>query len=85
MIVDSTPLLAVTDAAVLAAGADGVLMMARYGRTKREELAHAIGSLQGVGAPMLGTVFTMLPTRGGSSVQLRLRLLRRREPTGSAA
>ncbi|MDF2899540.1 MAG: lipopolysaccharide biosynthesis [Rhodococcus erythropolis] len=67
VIVDSTPLLAVTDAAVLAAGADGVLMMARYGKTKREELAHAIGSLQGVGAPMLGTVFTMLPTRGGSS------------------
>jgi receptor protein-tyrosine kinase len=67
VIVDSTPLLAVTDAAVLAAGADGVLMMARYGKTKREELAHAVGSLHGVGAPMLGTVFTMLPTRGGSS------------------
>jgi receptor protein-tyrosine kinase len=67
VIVDSTPLLAVTDAAILAAGADGVLMMARYGKTKREELAHAVGSLDGVGAPMLGTVLTMLPTRGGSS------------------
>lgn len=67
VIVDSTPLLAVTDAAILAAAADGVLMMARFGKTKRDELSHAVGSLEGVGAPMLGTVFTMLPTRGGSA------------------
>lgn len=67
VIVDSTPLLAVTDAAILAAAADGVLMMARFGKTKRDELSHAVASLEGVGAPMLGTVFTMLPTRGGSA------------------
>ncbi|MGN7780852.1 polysaccharide biosynthesis tyrosine autokinase [Mycolicibacterium sp. 22603] len=67
VIVDSTPLLAVTDAAILAAGADGVLLMARFGKTKRDELAHAVGSLEGVGAPILGTVFTMLPNRGSSS------------------
>lgn len=67
VIVDSTPLLAVTDAAILAAAADGVLMMARFGKTKRDELAHAVGSVEGVGASMLGTVFTMLPSRGSSS------------------
>ncbi|WP_370332373.1 polysaccharide biosynthesis tyrosine autokinase [Mycolicibacterium hippocampi] len=66
VIVDSTPLLAVTDAAILAAGADGVLIMVRFGQTKREQLTHAVGSLESVGAPLLGAVFTMVPTRGGS-------------------
>ncbi|WP_178360991.1 polysaccharide biosynthesis tyrosine autokinase [Mycolicibacterium hippocampi] len=67
VIVDSTPLLAVTDAAILAAGADGVLVMARFGQTRREQLTHAVGSLESVGAPLLGAVFTMMPTRGNSS------------------
>lgn len=67
VIVDSTPLLAVTDAAILAAGADGVLIMARFGQTRRDQLAHAVGSLEGVGAPLLGAVFTLMPTRGGSA------------------
>lgn len=67
VIVDSTPLLAVTDAAILAAGADGVLIMTRYGYTKRDQLAHAVGSLKDVDAKLLGTVFTMVPARGGSS------------------
>lgn len=67
VIVDSTPLLAVTDAAILAAAADGVLLVSRYGQTKREQLAHAVSSLESVGAPLLGTVFTLMPTRGGAS------------------
>lgn len=67
VIVDSTPLLAVTDAAILAAAADGVLIMTRFGQTKREQLGHAVGNLQSVGAPLLGAVFTMMPTRGGAS------------------
>ncbi|GAA1691086.1 chromosome partitioning protein [Mycolicibacterium murale] len=67
VIVDTTPLLAVTDAAILAAGADGVLLVARFGQTKREQLTHAVGSLESVGASILGAVFTMTPLRGGSA------------------
>jgi capsular exopolysaccharide synthesis family protein len=67
VIVDSSPLLAVTDAAILAASADGTLMMARYGQTKREQLAHAVGSLEDIEASLLGVVLTMTPTRGSSS------------------
>ena len=67
VILDSTPLLAVTDAAILAAGADGALIMARHGHTRRDQLAHAVGSLESVGAPVLGAVFTMAPSRKGSS------------------
>lgn len=67
VVVDSSPLLAVTDAAILAANSDGALVIARYGQTKREHLAHAVGTLEDVGAPLLGAVFTMTPTRGDAS------------------
>ncbi|MDG4664227.1 polysaccharide biosynthesis tyrosine autokinase [Mycobacterium sp. 236(2023)] len=67
VIVDSTPLLAVTDAAILAAGGDGVLLVARFGHTKLDQLEHAVGNLESVGAPLLGAVFTLMPTRGSSS------------------
>ncbi|WP_199253949.1 polysaccharide biosynthesis tyrosine autokinase [Mycolicibacterium mengxianglii] len=67
VIVDSTPLLAVTDSAILAAGADGVLIISRFGQTKREQLVHAVRNLSDVGATLLGAVFTMTPTRGGAS------------------
>jgi receptor protein-tyrosine kinase len=64
VIVDSAPLLAVTDAAVLATHADGALLMSRFGETKREQLAHAVRSLRDAGATILGTVFTLVPTSG---------------------
>ncbi|MGE2836585.1 polysaccharide biosynthesis tyrosine autokinase [Mycobacterium sp. SMC-4] len=67
VIVDSTPLLAVTDAAILAAGSDAVLIMTRFGVTKRDQLTHAVGSLESVGAPLLGAVLTMTPLRGRST------------------
>lgn len=67
VIIDSSPLLAVTDAAILAASADGVLVMTRFAQTKREQLAHAIKNLENVGAKVLGTVFTMTPARGAST------------------
>lgn len=67
VIVDSSPLLAVTDAAILAANADGALIMVRYGHTKREQLAQAVESLRSVGATLLGSVFTMIPTKSSSA------------------
>ena len=67
VVVDSCPLLAVTDAAILAADADGVLLVARFGKTKREQLTHAVRNLRDVGAPLLGAIFAMTPARGNSS------------------
>lgn len=67
VIVDSSPLLAVTDAAIVAASADGVLMMVRHGETKRDQLGHAVRNLADVGATVLGAVFTMAPVRGGAA------------------
>lgn len=66
VIIDSSPLLAVTDAAILANSADGVLLISRFGQTKREQLTHAVSSLEGVGVTPLGAVFTMTPARGAS-------------------
>ena len=65
VIVDSTPLLAVTDAALLATSADAVLLVAKFGHTKM--VSHAAAALRDVGAPLLGAVFTMMPTRGAQS------------------
>ncbi|WP_179474475.1 polysaccharide biosynthesis tyrosine autokinase [Mycolicibacterium vinylchloridicum] len=67
VIVDSSPLLAVTDGALLAANADGALIMARFGHTKRDQIAHAVRNLEDVGATLLGAVVTMMPTRGGGA------------------
>ncbi|MGY4867404.1 polysaccharide biosynthesis tyrosine autokinase [Mycolicibacterium elephantis] len=67
VVVDSSPLVAVTDAAILSANADGVLIMARFGQTKCDQLSHAVGNLKDVGARLLGAVLTMTPTRGGSA------------------
>lgn len=66
VVIDSTPLLAVTDAAVLANASDGVLIITRFGQTKREQLAHAVESLKDVDATILGAVFTMVSPRGGA-------------------
>lgn len=67
VIIDSAPLLAVTDGAVLAAKSDGALVVVRAGKTKRDRFSHAIGMLNDVGAPLLGTVLTMMPTRGAGA------------------
>ena len=65
VIVDSSPLLAVTDSAILAANADGTLIIARFGQTRREQLAHAVNSLKGVDAEVLGAISTMEPIGKG--------------------
>jgi capsular exopolysaccharide synthesis family protein len=67
VVVDSSPLLAVTDAAILAASADGVLMIVRFGTTKRDQLTHAVQNLADVGREPLGVVIAMTPKRGESS------------------
>lgn len=64
VIIDSAPLLAVTDGAILAANADGALVVVRAGKTRCDQLTHAMGMLSDVGATLLGAVLTMMPTRG---------------------
>lgn len=64
LIVDTPPLLAVTDAAVLAPKADGVLMVVRSGHVARKQTARAKEALEAVKARVLGTVLTAVEAEG---------------------
>ena len=55
---DAPPVIAVTDAAVLAARVDGVLLVIRAGKTKREHVERAKALLERVKARIVGAVLT---------------------------
>lgn len=63
IILDTPPMLPVTDAAVLATLADGALLVARHGHTRREQVEHAAEALRQVGARVLGTILNFAPVR----------------------
>jgi Mrp family chromosome partitioning ATPase/capsular polysaccharide biosynthesis protein len=56
VILDTPPLLAVTDAAVLAARSDGVVLVAAVNETRRDALKQSVAILEGTGARLLGVV-----------------------------
>jgi capsular exopolysaccharide synthesis family protein len=63
IIIDTPPLNLVTDAAIIGARADGVLVLARAGVTDRDAYRYAIEQLQGVHARVLGCVLNDVDTR----------------------
>jgi len=66
LIFDTPPILAVTDAAVLAKRVDGVLLVIEAGKTREEVARRAMEELSKVGAPVLGVVLNKVPVRRGS-------------------
>ncbi|HBY97264.1 MAG: polysaccharide biosynthesis tyrosine autokinase [Ardenticatenaceae bacterium] len=60
VILDTPPTLAATDAAILAAKADGTLLVIDTNLTKRTELVHTTEQLQRVGATLLGATLNRL-------------------------
>jgi capsular exopolysaccharide synthesis family protein len=56
VLIDSPPVLPVTDAAVLSTLVDGVVMVASVGNSSRREVARAIDVLGRVDAPLVGVV-----------------------------
>ncbi len=67
VLIDTPPLLPVTDAAVLAARADGALLVVRHGRTSKNQVALATNALARVDSRLLGCVLNMVPVRSGGS------------------
>lgn len=68
VIIDTPPILPVADALILAALADGAILVVRHGRTTGEQVSRSLEMLQSASARVLGTVLSMSPgTRGGSS------------------
>jgi capsular exopolysaccharide synthesis family protein len=63
---DSPPLLAVTDAAVLATMVDGTVLVVRMGATARGAVRRALGQLQAVHGRVLGSVMNDVDLRKSS-------------------
>lgn len=61
VIVDAPALLPVTDAAVVAARADGTVLVVRHRRTTEDQVASAMDTLEAVSARLFGTVLSMTP------------------------
>jgi len=64
---DSPPVLAVTDASVLAARVGGTLLVIDAGRTRTDECRKALEALSRVGANLLGVVLNRVASNGSSS------------------
>ncbi|WP_408897269.1 polysaccharide biosynthesis tyrosine autokinase [Nocardioides sp. R1-1] len=62
VVIDSPPLLPVTDGALLTAAADGALLVARSGVTRRAHLAQASRNVQAVDGRLLGLVMNGVST-----------------------
>lgn len=63
ILLDAPPLLPVTDAAIISTAADGAILVARSGRTRKEQVRHAAEALRQVNARLLGTVLNFAPQR----------------------
>jgi capsular exopolysaccharide synthesis family protein len=64
ILIDTPPLLPVTDAAVVATHADGAVLVTRYGKTAQNRVRTALASLRAVDSQVLGCVLNMQPTKG---------------------
>ena len=66
VLIDSPPLLAVTDAAVLATMADGAILVIRVGATAKAAVRRAVAQLQTVHGRMVGAVLNDVDLRSGA-------------------
>lgn len=63
VIIDTPPLVPVTDGAVVAVQADGAILVARAGKTSLTEVRAAVDALRTVDARLLGCVLNMTPVK----------------------
>jgi capsular exopolysaccharide synthesis family protein len=74
---DGPPLLVSPDSAVFATALDGVVLLARFGKTRRPDILKAVQQLQAAHVPIWGTVLNGV---AGESVPWGQRLTERRIP-----
>jgi non-specific protein-tyrosine kinase len=68
VLVDSPPVLATSDAAILGTMVDSIILVVDMGQTRRDYLKHAIEHLGEVGAPVSGLILNRLkPNAAGNS------------------
>ncbi len=86
VLIDSPPVLPVTDAAILSRHADATLMLAAAGQTRRGDLHRAVEKLDQVGTTILGVVLNKVSRQTGRNYgYLRLRLRLQALPGGGLA
>jgi len=66
IILDTAPLIAVTDATVLATQVDGVILVIKSGATRRKILQRAVKQLEDVQAKIIGAVLNQVNVRNSS-------------------
>jgi polysaccharide biosynthesis transport protein len=69
VVLDSPPVVPVTDAQVLSRAAGGVLLVIAHGETSKRGLARAMELLGQVDAPLVGTVLNLVPAKEGYAGQ----------------
>jgi capsular exopolysaccharide synthesis family protein len=71
VIVDTAPLLAVTDGVVVSVQADGALLVTRHGSTSQAQVVAAEQALRAVDARLLGCVLNMAKVTRGNTYQYK--------------
>src|SRR5205814_184128 len=84
VLIDSPPVLPVTDAAVLSSRVDATLLVTRAGATSRRDLTRAVEVLRQVDAPLIGTVLNGVEVEGAYGYNYRYGYYYRREEPSRA-
>jgi len=71
VLIDSPPLLPVTDAAILSKMTGGVVLVVAVGRTTKPQLSAALGNIEAIGGRLLGFVMNKIPTKGVDAYRYR--------------
>lgn len=70
VIIDTPPLIAVTDGALVAGVSDGVLLVVEHGRTTRHQVESSVRALQAVSARLIGSVLNKTPEKSRSGYEV---------------
>lgn len=65
IVIDTPPVLATSDAVALSQHVDGVLFVARWGKTAKQDITKAVHQLKLAGAPLIGSVLNNLRSEKG--------------------
>jgi capsular exopolysaccharide synthesis family protein len=63
ILIDAPPLIPVSDAAVLGRSADGIILVVRHSKTRREQITTITEQLAAANVRLLGTILTQVPAR----------------------
>lgn len=69
VLLDSPPLLPVTDAAAVSHATDGAIVLCRYRTTRASQVSEAVAALRAVSSSLLGSVLTMTPPGSRSTYE----------------